>query len=298
MAVAGVRHIGTKVGFSNLGAEVAISAPGGNCVLIGAGDPCLFSLDTTTDAGSQGPVAAGYTDQFDINVGTSFAAPLVAATAALMRAVNPALAPVQLVQRIKVGAMPFPTTSTTVPAPPQCQSPLVVTEPQVSECLCTTLVCGAGLLDAEAAVRDALRPAALAVFTGLPSPGRSLTLDGSASAASNGRRLVNYAWSVVEVSGGAGQPAFADPGAAITTVLSPSLGSYLLRLTVTDDTGATDTTDITIRAANSGSGGGSTASPPAASGGGGGSTTPLLAWGLALLAVLRWVSHGRLRIKA
>ena len=32
IAVAGLRHAGTKVGFSSLGPEVAISAPGGNCV--------------------------------------------------------------------------------------------------------------------------------------------------------------------------------------------------------------------------------------------------------------------------
>ena len=34
IAVAGLRHVGTKVGFSDLGAEVAMSAPGGNCVNI------------------------------------------------------------------------------------------------------------------------------------------------------------------------------------------------------------------------------------------------------------------------
>jgi serine protease len=32
IAVAALRHAGTKVGFSSLGPEVAVSAPGGNCV--------------------------------------------------------------------------------------------------------------------------------------------------------------------------------------------------------------------------------------------------------------------------
>jgi serine protease len=32
LAVGAIRHVGTKVGFSNLGPQVALSAPGGNCV--------------------------------------------------------------------------------------------------------------------------------------------------------------------------------------------------------------------------------------------------------------------------
>src|SRR5690606_7790730 len=47
LAVAGLRHIGTKVGYSSLGREVGISAPAGNCVNLGP--PCLFSLATTSN---------------------------------------------------------------------------------------------------------------------------------------------------------------------------------------------------------------------------------------------------------
>ena len=39
IAVSGLRHIGTKVGFSDVGPEVSISAPGGNCVNQGRGEP-------------------------------------------------------------------------------------------------------------------------------------------------------------------------------------------------------------------------------------------------------------------
>ena len=39
IAVGGLRHVGTKVGYSDLGPEVAISAPAGNCVNIGATGP-------------------------------------------------------------------------------------------------------------------------------------------------------------------------------------------------------------------------------------------------------------------
>ena len=40
IAVGGLRHAGTKVGFSDLGPEIALSAPAGNCVDIGA-ERCL-----------------------------------------------------------------------------------------------------------------------------------------------------------------------------------------------------------------------------------------------------------------
>ena len=53
-AVAAIRHAGSKVGFSSLGPEVTIAAPGGNCVNINGG-PCLFSLDTTSNSGATAP---------------------------------------------------------------------------------------------------------------------------------------------------------------------------------------------------------------------------------------------------
>ena len=52
-SVAALRHAGSKVGFSNLGPEVTLGAPGGNCVNINGG-PCLFSLDTTSNTGTHG----------------------------------------------------------------------------------------------------------------------------------------------------------------------------------------------------------------------------------------------------
>ena len=72
IAVTGVRHVGTKVGFANVGAEVALAAPAGNCV--NTGTPCLFSIDTTTNLGTTVPGANSYTDETNFNVGTSFSA--------------------------------------------------------------------------------------------------------------------------------------------------------------------------------------------------------------------------------
>jgi len=158
IAVAGLRHAGTKVGFSDLGLDVAISAPGGNCVNITAGSPCLYPILTTSDAGTTTPIGPIYTDSFNPSLGTSFAAPLVSATAALMLSVQPALTPQRVRQVLQATTRPFPTTGgdngdgTPVP---QC------TVPQYDsfgnpvdqlQCYCTTYTCGAGMLDAGAAL--------------------------------------------------------------------------------------------------------------------------------------------------
>src|SRR2546430_7497047 len=52
VAVAGLRPVGTKVGFSDLGPEIAISAPGGNCVNITAGAPGLSPLLPPSTSGA------------------------------------------------------------------------------------------------------------------------------------------------------------------------------------------------------------------------------------------------------
>ena len=156
LAVAGLRHAGTKVGYSNLGPEVSIAAPAGNCVNVDPGAPCLYALNTTTNLGTHGPEGNGYSSTVvQPTAGTSFSAPLVSGTAALMLSVNPGLSPAQIITLIRSTARPFPTTSDTTPQPPACVSPAV--KPlQETECICTTAVCGAGMLDAHAAVLAAL----------------------------------------------------------------------------------------------------------------------------------------------
>ncbi|MEN9705481.1 MAG: hypothetical protein RLZZ393_1360 [Pseudomonadota bacterium] len=285
LAVAGVRHVGTKVGYSNLGTEVGIAAPAGNCVNTAPGTPCLFPLHTTTDLGTQGPAGPAYSDANNATVGTSFAAPLVAAAAGLMQSTNPGLTMAQLVGRMKASARPFPTTSDTTPTPPACHVPTGSGDVQDLECLCTTASCGAGMLDMGAALREAQRPIAVAGSSGTVGNGKTLTLDGGSSTAAAGRTIASHAWSVVGTTGGATTPVPANPSAATTTVMSPTTGSYTLRLTVTDNIGAADTADITIQAASAG-GGVTSTSPPAGPGGGGG-TLGLELLVLAALAALR-----------
>jgi len=168
IAVAGLRHAGTKVGFSDLGLNIAISAPAGNCVNIDPGSACLYPILTTSDSGTTTPAASIYTDSYNASLGTSFSVPLVAGTVGLMLSAQPTLTPYQARLLLQASARPFPTTGgdngdgTPVP---QCVVPRLdsLGNPiDQSQCYCTANTCGAGMLDAGAAVR--------AAATGVPAP--------------------------------------------------------------------------------------------------------------------------------
>lgn len=154
IGVAGLRHVGSKVGFSDLGPEIAVSAPGGNCVNL-FGD-CLYPMLTTTNAGTTTPAPASeaYTDGNNATIGTSFSAPLVAGTAALMLAVQPGLAPDDVRSLLRRSSRAFPTSGDSASVP-MCQAPKTDSAGRPvdqDECYCTTSTCGAGMLDANAAV--------------------------------------------------------------------------------------------------------------------------------------------------
>ncbi len=233
--VTGLRHIGTKVKYSSFGAEVALAAPGGNCVNTAPGSPCLFSLDTTVDSGATLAVASTYTDQFDYNVGTSFSAPSVAAIAALMQSVNGNLRAPQLISRLKEGARPFPPPPDGIVA---CQ---VGVSSSLEGCGCTTGTCGAGMADAPASVTAAQRPIAAIAVPGSVSPGQDVVLSASGSAGACGRSIVSYSWAPV-----IGAPTIGGTDTATATVVAPASGSFTVRVTVVDDLGAQDTADVRV----------------------------------------------------
>ncbi len=159
MGVVGLRQAGTKVGFSSLGPQIAIGAPGGNCVNVDGG-PCLFSIDTTSNSGSTTPGTSTYTNQVNINVGTSFSSPIVSGIAGLMLAVNGNLKSRQLIERMQAGASkPFPTASENAESA-GVPRPAGASDIQATECICTTTTCGAGMANALGAVNEALRPIA------------------------------------------------------------------------------------------------------------------------------------------
>jgi serine protease len=243
IAVAGLRQDGTKVGFSSLGPQIALSAPGGNCV--NAAAPCLFSVDTTTNTGltTPGPTPAAdtYTNQNNYNVGTSFATPLVSGIAGLMLSVNGNLLPSQMQSRLQEGVkLPFPVSSdNTVPT---CHVPANSSDVQTAECNCTTQTCGAGMANANGAVNAALRPiAALQALTPVTG-GQSVTLDASLSGASCGSSISGYAWSVTSGNGN-----IAGPTTHSTArVVAPTSGTITVQVVVTDNMGRTDTAQMVV----------------------------------------------------
>lgn len=177
IGVAGLRHIGTKVGFSDLGPEISISAPGGNCVNIERGSPCLYPIITAGNTGTKGPVASNYSDSFAISVGTSFSSPLVAGTVALMLSVQPNLTPTEIKSLLQKSARPFPN-------PPSGSTTPICGTPDGSdqlECHCTTTTCGAGMLDATAALNAVLAAYPPANLTLSFASGWNMVGNGSAS---------------------------------------------------------------------------------------------------------------------
>lgn len=234
VAVTGLRHVGTKVGFANVGPEVAVAAPGGNCVNLSG--PCLYPILTTTNAGATAASTHIYSDSTRITVGTSFSAPLVSGTVALMLSANPSLTPAQVRTMLRNTARPFPTTSSD-PAVPQCQPPSTTVQ---DECLCTTSTCGAGMLDAGAAVAAAsaatLPRPSIATASTTVTLGSTLTFDGSGSTVPSGRSIASYGWAITAGSGVAAIVGAANGSTVQVNTLSA--GSFTITLTVTDSTGA------------------------------------------------------------
>lgn len=256
--VAGLRQAGTKVGYSSLGPQIALGAPAGNCVNSGAEEPCLYSIITTTNLGTEGPDVNDYTGMYYCdpttgsfpgcqisgnqyrteNLGTSFSAPIVSGIGALMTTVNPSLSPCRLIARLQEGALAYPQTSVGEnPQPPMCHVPANSNDIQDSECICTQdgQTCGAGMTNAPGALTAALRPVAAIAVPASVTAGQTVTLDASGSAAASSRTL-SYAWT--QVSGVALTIGSASTSKA--TVKLPSCGVATLRLTVTDNAGAQD----------------------------------------------------------
>ncbi|HEY0820479.1 MAG TPA: S8 family peptidase [Rhizobacter sp.] len=139
VAVAALARDGLKASYSNFGPQVTISTVGGDP---DADDGLLTLLNT----GTQAPGADGYGNVF----GTSFATPVVSGVISLMLSRNPQLSVAQIHTGLRSTARPHVQSSTGVPA---CSS----ANPEI--CVCTTNTCGAGVLDADAALRYAASPA-------------------------------------------------------------------------------------------------------------------------------------------
>lgn len=274
LGVAGIRHVGTKVGYSSFGPEVGISAPAGNCVNVGTGQPCLYPFINTINLGTTSPTTNGYTGINAVTIGTSFAVPLVSGTAALMLAANPGLGEAELAHRLKRTSNPFPTDASL------SACPTVTTDGQ---CNCTTTTCGSGMLNTAAAVAAALdgnavNPTAVISLPDSPVKNTSLSLGSGSSSAAPGASLVSWHWS--QLAGPATGSFGADTPS--TTFTAPVAGDYILRLAITDSAGRTGVQDVTLSVLDA---------APRSSGGGGGGAPDLTS--LAGLATLALLAHRR-----
>ena len=136
ISVAAVNRAGGRAYYSNFGTIVKIAAPGGAMSFAGDSNGVLSTLNSGTTT----PVASPGGDIYQYYQGTSMATPHVTGIASLMLSRNRTLTPNQVLSGIQTAARAFPTGTGSD---------------------CTTSTCGAGIINAAAAVA-AVTPAAAA----------------------------------------------------------------------------------------------------------------------------------------
>lgn len=142
LAVGAVTRDGVKTTYANAGTEVGITTVGGEFAGSGWSDGGLVS---TSNAGTMLQGANNYA----AGAGTSFSSPIVAGVASLMLAINPDLT---------VDELAYGLTSTARPHVSRDGLSTCQPNQRQRECNCTTSTCGAGLLDAPAALAYAGNP--------------------------------------------------------------------------------------------------------------------------------------------
>ena len=160
ISVAATNRKGGRAYYSNFGSAIDVAAPGGDgCNPLGEGSPTSLSdceggvwseanmIQSTYNTGTTTPGS----DSIGALQGTSMASPHVAGVAALMKAHNSSATPAQIEAALKSSARSFPS---------------------VSSHQCTTSNCGAGIVDANAAL--------VAIAGGTPGGGSNVLANGVA----------------------------------------------------------------------------------------------------------------------
>lgn len=277
LAVGGVDHSGYKAAYTDLGPEVALSAPSGDVPVNGVS---AYPMVTTSNSGVLGPSASIYTSStVRPSFGTSFSTPLVAATAALLLAKEPTLTPDELSHLMTRTTRAFPGV---IAGHNACVDPASnASLGAQAGCACTSTTCGSGMLDAGAALtlldegfaRIEATPAA-------PSVNQSVSL----KATMLGQALPNtYSWRVLNSSGDP-LPTLLNSNAQTATFTPVTAGTVTVELTVVDTLNRIHANTKTL-----------TISPPLPSSGGGYSSGLFLGLlGLAGIGALglRWRPKG------
>jgi serine protease len=203
ITVAATNRNGSRASYSNYGATVEISAPGGE-----TNPTSSNGVLSTLNTGTQGPAGDTYT----FYQGTSMAAPHVAGVASLLYSLNPAITPAQVLTTLQSTVTAFPGGST-----------------------CNTSICGSGIVNAGSAV-GSLAPNPTPTLTGINptsatagGPALTLTVNGTGFVNSSVVRWNGANRTTTYVSGtqltAAITPAdIAAAGTANVTVFNPAPG--------------------------------------------------------------------------
>jgi serine protease len=250
---------GENADYANIGAATAISAPGGGSPILGAGGPTdapnwtgyyvwstlLFGATDPSSSDAQGRSGAGYGGF----TGTSVAAPHVAGAAALIKSLLPSASVEQVRGFLVNNARPFAAGSACATGGSFAGQ------------------CGAGLLDAGAAVGRAVLSAPPVIVSGPQSlsivEGQSATLAVTAA----GAAPLRYQWkrNGVDVAG-------ATSSSYTTPALSVGDSGTRYAVAVANPLGSVTSAEAAITVTPASSGG--PASPPVGGGGGGGALPP------------------------
>lgn len=220
IAVTAHTKLGDHADYGNIGTGTKISGPGGGRgVMRLAGDGA--QVYSTLNAGTTVPGADSYAGY----EGTSMASPHVAGVAALLASIQPGITPDALSSVLTSSARPHPAGTF---------------------CMART-DCGAGLLDAKAAIDrlNSLAPtvAASTDRVGIQPTGSTINLLAKALMGTSGNTSFSYQWT--QIAGPVVN--LASTASASTSFVSPSPGaSYTFKVKVTDGAGLTASNQLTV----------------------------------------------------
>lgn len=254
IAVTAHTRLGDSADYANIGPGTHISAPGGGYGIDLVGDGS--SIYTTSNTGHTTPDADNYSANAS---GTSFAAPQVAAVAALLFQIRPTISPDGVLSYLRTYARPYPART-----------------------YCATRAnCGAGMLDAQATTAALLASQTNSNHPPVMAPVPAQTVAAGAT--------LQFTVSATDADGD--RVSFSANGLPSGASLDSSSGVFLwantapgvYNVTITPIDGSAPGTAIVVRITVTG-----TVVPTGTAGGGGGATGLLDAIGTLLLACGAW----------
>ena len=192
ITVAATTRSGARAAYSNFGSTVEIAAPGGSQSLANDSN----GIDSTVNSGTTTPETGVNSSTYAFYQGTSMAAPAVTGVVSLMLSVNSLLTPAQVLSNLQATARAFPTGTGRD---------------------CTPALCGAGIVNAAAAV------AQLAGLAASPASPVFATTEVGGTSAAQIVTLTNRTASAVTLSSIAVSGDFANNAGASTCNTTSSI---------------------------------------------------------------------------